>query len=254
MEGRAISKTEDLFFFYRIPFIRELKINDMLKKQYLKNKPACKVTFTLPKEAAAGASEVKVLGDFNDWSWENGAPMKAVKNEYTATLELETGRSYQFRYTMDHGRWENDYQADGYVPNEFGGDNSVLTLDASPAPEKKATSAKKAAAPKKAAAKTTKAPAKKAAAPQKAAPAADDLKKIEGIGPKIEKLFNEAGINTFDALAKATKKTLTDILAAAGPRFKMHDPTTWTQQAKLAAKGEWDKLAKLQDELKGGRK
>ena len=228
----------------------------MLKKQYLKGKPVCKVTFTLPKEAAEGSQEVKLLGDFNDWSWENGAPMKVVKKDYQAVLELETGRSYQFRYMMDGGRWENDHQADAYVPNEFGGDNSVLILDATPAPKKKATTTKKAAAPVKTAAKSSaKKPAapKKAAAP-KAAPASDDLKKIEGIGPKIETLFNQAGITTFDGLANAKKKTLTDLLAAAGPRFKMHDPTTWTQQAKLAAKGEWDKLAKLQDELKGGKK
>ena len=221
----------------------------MLKKQYLKTKPACKVTFTLPKEAAAGASEVKVLGNFNDWNWENGALMKAEKGEYKAVLELETGRSYQFRYMIDKDNWENDYQADAYVPNEFGGDNSVLILDSSPAPETKATTTKKA----------RKAPVKKAAAPKKAAAGkasatADDLKKIEGIGPKIENLFNEAGIKTFDALAKAKKKTLTDILAAAGPRFRMHDPSTWVQQAKLAAKGDWEKLAKLQDELKGGKK
>ena len=229
----------------------------MLKKQYLKGKPICKVTFTLPKEAAEGTQEVKILGDFNEWSWEKGAPMKVVKNEYQAVLQLATGRSYQFRDMMDRDRWENDHQADAYVPNEFGGDNSVLVLEATPAPDKKATTTKKAAAPKKTAApKKVAAPvktAKKAAAP-KAAPAADDLKKIEGIGPKIETLFNEAGITTFDGLAKAKKKALTDILAAAGPRFKMHDPATWTQQAKLAAKGEWDKLAKLQEELKGGKK
>ena len=217
----------------------------MLKKQYLKTKPVCKVTFTLPKSAVEGAQEVKVLGNFNDWNWENGAPMKAEKTEYKAILELETGRSYEFRYMMDNGQWENDHQADAYVPNEYGGDNSVITLEARPAPEKKATTTKKAAAPKKKTAATRKA---------KATAAADDLKKIEGIGPKIEKLFNEAGINTFDALAKAKKKTLTDILAAAGPRFRMHDPATWAKQAKLAAKGDWDKLNKLQDELKGGRK
>lgn len=231
----------------------------MLKKQYLKDKPVCKVTFTLPREAAEGAGEVKVLGDFNDWSWDKGTVMKADKKEYKAVIELGVGRSYQFRYMIDGGRWENDHHADAYVPNEFGGDNSVLVLEASPAPEKKATTTKKAAAPEK---KAAKAPAKKAAsAPKKTAaskavpaPAADDLKKIEGIGPRIEKLFHEAGITTFDALAKAGKKTLTDILAAAGPRYKMHDPATWSQQAKLAAKGDWEKLDKLQAELKGGRK
>ena len=221
----------------------------MLKKQYLKSKAICKVTFTLPKEAAEGAKEVKVLGDFNNWSWENGAPMKVTKGEYKAILELATGNTYQFRYMIDRDSWENDYQADAYVPNEFGGDNSVLVLEATPAPEKKATTTRKAvkAPVKKAAAK--KAPAKKAPAKK-----ADDLKKIEGIGPKIAQLFNAAGIKTFDDLAKAKKKTLTDILAAAGPRYKMHDPTTWAKQAKLAAKGDWAKLEKLQAELKGGRK
>ncbi len=53
----------------------------MIKKQYLKSKPLCKVTFTLPKEAAAEAKEVRVLGEFNEWNWENGVPMKASKNE-----------------------------------------------------------------------------------------------------------------------------------------------------------------------------
>ncbi|MCB9299045.1 MAG: hypothetical protein H6566_00270 [Lewinellaceae bacterium] len=173
---------------------------------------------------------------------------------------------------MDGAKWQNDYQADGYVPSTFGVDNSVLVLDIVPAPEKKATTttkkatttAKKAApAPKKAAEPKKKAAPVKAAAPKKAksnpkaAPvskSADDLKRIEGIGPKIEQLLNQAGIKTFDDLAKAKKAALQQVLEAAGPRFKMHDPTTWTTQAKLAAKGDWDKLAELQDELKGGKK
>ena len=96
----------------------------------------------------------------------------------------------------------------------------------------------------------------KTVAKKKAAPVAkpDDLKKIEGIGPKIAGLLNADGIKTFADLAKAKKTTLKAVLANAGPRFKMHDPGTWAQQAKLAAKGDWDKLTKLQDELKGGKK
>lgn len=227
----------------------------MLKKQYLKSKPICKVTFSLPKEAAEGATEVKLLGEFNNWSWEEGVLMKASKSDYKATVELEAGRAYQFRYMIDKTIWENDYSADGYIPSPYLGiDNSVVVVDSAPVVEKKpATPVKKAAAPKKKA--TAKKATAKKAAPKKAAKVTkDNLKKIEGIGPKIEKLLQAAGILTFDNLAKAKITTLKKVLAEAGSRFKMHDPTTWTEQAKLAAAGKWDKLNVLQEELKGGKR
>ena len=82
----------------------------------------------------------------------------------------------------------------------------------------------------------------------------DDLKKIEGIGPKIAGLLNDAGIVTFANLADAKIDDLKKILDDAGSRYRMHDPSTWPQQAKLAADGKWDELQKLQDELDGGRK
>lgn len=81
----------------------------------------------------------------------------------------------------------------------------------------------------------------------------NNLRLIEGIGPKIEELLNKGGIQTFQQLASASKGTLKGILAAGGSRYKMHDPTTWGQQAALAAAGKKAELAKLQDELKGGR-
>ncbi|HKK78213.1 MAG TPA: helix-hairpin-helix domain-containing protein [Phaeodactylibacter sp.] len=225
----------------------------MLKKQYLKSKPVCKVTFSLPAFAAEGAQEVKVLGDFNDWSWENGITMKAKKDEYQAVAELEAGRDYQFRYLIDKTYWENDHQADAYVPSGVQGvENSVVVVEAATTTAKpaKAKPAKK-AAPKKATAKAKAAPKKKTA---KKAAGKDDLKKIEGIGPKIAGLFADAGITTFEGLATAKKSQLKEILEAAGPRYKMHDPTTWTKQAKLAAAGKWDELDKLQQELKGGKR
>ena len=80
---------------------------------------------------------------------------------------------------------------------------------------------------------------------------AGDLTKIEGIGPKVSKLLNEAGISTFDALSKAKVEDLQNILNNAG--LKMMDPTTWPEQAKLAADGDWDTLKTLQDKLSGGR-
>ena len=100
----------------------------MLKKSFSKSKPVCKVTFSLPLEAAKGGKDVRVLGDFNHWSWENGFRMKSGKNEFSTEVELEAGKEYQFRYLIDNHMWENDWQADNYVPAAFGEFNSVVSL------------------------------------------------------------------------------------------------------------------------------
>jgi molybdopterin-containing oxidoreductase family membrane subunit len=80
-----------------------------------------------------------------------------------------------------------------------------------------------------------------------------DLKKIEGIGKKIEELLKAAGINTWADLASAEVSNIRQILADAGGRFKQHDPSTWPKQAEMAAKGMWDELKAYQDRLDGGR-
>ena len=84
--------------------------------------------------------------------------------------------------------------------------------------------------------------------------APDDLRKIEGIGPKISQILNAAGIYTFSQLANANVETLREILENAGSRFRLANPETWAEQAQLAAKGDWDALEALQDSLKGGRR
>jgi predicted flap endonuclease-1-like 5' DNA nuclease len=81
----------------------------------------------------------------------------------------------------------------------------------------------------------------------------DDLKKIEGIGPKIEELLNAAGIMTFVQLSITSQQKLQEVLDAAGKRFAMHDPTSWTLQANLASKGDWESLKQLQAQLIGGK-
>lgn len=80
----------------------------------------------------------------------------------------------------------------------------------------------------------------------------DDLVIIEGIGPKVAKVLNEAGIHSFADLAGANAADLQRTLDAAG--LQMMNPEGWIEQAKLAARGDMDGLKKLQDELKGGRK
>jgi subtilisin-like proprotein convertase family protein len=81
----------------------------------------------------------------------------------------------------------------------------------------------------------------------------DDLKIVEGIGPKIEQLLNNAGIWSFAGLAVTPADTVKSILVNAGDRFKMHDPTTWGHQAALAAQGKWEELKTLQEELVAGK-
>lgn len=80
----------------------------------------------------------------------------------------------------------------------------------------------------------------------------DDLKIVEGIGPKIEQLLKTAGINTWDQLAASEPMALKNILDEAGPRFKMHNPETWAEQARMASKGQWAELDKYQQYLVGG--
>lgn len=80
----------------------------------------------------------------------------------------------------------------------------------------------------------------------------DDLKVIEGIGPKISGLLQAAGIATFRQLAEADPQRLQKILDDAD--LRLADPGTWKEQAKLAAEGKWDELRALQDSLKGGRR
>ena len=99
-----------------------------LKKLYTKTKPVCKVTFQLAKDYANSANQVYLAGDFNSWDIE-GIPMKKLKSgEFTATVDLEKGREYQFKYYTDGREWLNETEADKYVPNEFQGENSVVIV------------------------------------------------------------------------------------------------------------------------------
>jgi 1,4-alpha-glucan branching enzyme len=96
----------------------------MVKKTTLASGKKVKVTFELP---ANGAESIVVVGDFNGWDKE-ATPLKKRKKDgvWAASLNLPIGQIFQFKYWIDDERWENDWAADDYVPNGFGGDNSVL--------------------------------------------------------------------------------------------------------------------------------
>lgn len=80
----------------------------------------------------------------------------------------------------------------------------------------------------------------------------DNLKIIEGIGPKIEGLLKDAGVNTWSDLAACSVEKIKEVLTAAGDRYKLANPTTWPKQAELAAQQKWQELKKYQDYLDGG--
>ena len=83
---------------------------------------------------------------------------------------------------------------------------------------------------------------------------ANDLTVVEGIGPKINELFNNAGIKTFAQLAAASVPQMRKILDDGGSRFRIANPSTWAQQSALAADNKWTELKKMQDALSGGIK
>jgi 1,4-alpha-glucan branching enzyme len=96
-----------------------------ISKQYLKTKPICKVTFTVP---AAEANSVAVVGDFNDWNPE-GSLLKKLKNgNFKGTFNLEKDKSYEFRYIID-GAYVNEESADSFQWNDYAGvENAVVTV------------------------------------------------------------------------------------------------------------------------------
>lgn len=96
-----------------------------ITKQYLKSKPVCKVTFTVPAEEA---EKVAVVGSFNKWNTKKAVALKKLKNgNFKGTVDFDKDNSYEFKYLVD-GIYVNDDQADAYAWNDFGTENGVLYL------------------------------------------------------------------------------------------------------------------------------
>ena len=89
-------------------------------------KGATRVTFSLPKEVQA--DEAALCGDFNDWS-ATAHPLKKYKDgHFAVSVNLQPG-SYRYRFLLDGERWENDWEADQYAHNPYGGEDSVITIE-----------------------------------------------------------------------------------------------------------------------------
>lgn len=122
-----------IFFCVRLCLIQYLLrklFRDMsIKKQYLKTKPEANVTFQVPASKGKELNKVNLVGEFNDWD-ESAIEMQKLKSgAFKATVKLAAGNDYQFRYLLDGSAWENDEEADAYVPNNLTyEENSVVTV------------------------------------------------------------------------------------------------------------------------------
>lgn len=205
-----------------------------------------KITFMLPAETVGEATQALLLGEFNNWNVDEGIYLqKQEDGSMVAELQLTAGKTYQYRYLLNDGRWVNDNGNKAY--SELYGhimENCVVAVVET---QDKKTVAVKNKVPKKEKPVSGKS---KSTLPAKVK---NDLTKIEGIGRQIESILKKEGIINYALLGKTSKKKLKEILSLAGPKFSMHNPGSWPRQAKLAAAEKWDELAILQQELKGGK-
>ena len=97
----------------------------MLTKKFTPKRTVCKVTFSIPSDIVN--EEVALVGDFNDWDKES---IKLTKKNgaYETEVRLKPESEYKFKYLIDGETWENDHEADAYVPNEFGTEDSVVII------------------------------------------------------------------------------------------------------------------------------
>ena len=206
----------------------------MIKSKGAKGK--ARVTFTV--DAGVGAQTAAVCGDWNGRLTDADVMRRDAEGGFSLTVDLDAGRAYRFRYFLDGQRWDNAWAADAYLPNSFGGDDSVVDLTvlaepvpaaAAKAPVKKIPVKKEAAAQKEATGPTTtkagpgaepavkKTPAKKQAAAQKEATGSTTTK----AGPKAEPAMKKTPAKKQAAAQKeATGPTTTKAGPKAEPAVK----------------------------------
>lgn len=100
-----------------------------IKKQFLKSKDTCKVTWSVDKKVADGANSITLSGSFNNWSLKENQLQKLKNGNFKLMMELPKNAEYQFRYLVDGKKWINDSAADSFVDNQISNEeNCVITL------------------------------------------------------------------------------------------------------------------------------
>lgn len=98
----------------------------MITKSYSRGGRACRVRFELPAEVQAESAHL--CGDFNQWGQSSIPMTRRQDGSFEVTVSLELGQEYRFRYLLDGDRWENDWLAEAYIANPFGGEDSVVRV------------------------------------------------------------------------------------------------------------------------------
>ena len=98
----------------------------MTKKSYTRTGNSCLVTFYLP--ASVGAEKAVLCGDFNNWDISSKEMKKKKDGTFYTSMHLDAGRKYRYRYFLDDSRWENDWDAEEYLQNDHGTDDSVVSV------------------------------------------------------------------------------------------------------------------------------
>ena len=99
----------------------------MTEKVYTKTGRSCRVTFELPAEV--NAKDAFFCGDFNQWSQDTHPMKRRNDGSFTLTISLKPGKQYRYRFLLDGERWENDWAAEAYLPNEHGTEDSVVNVE-----------------------------------------------------------------------------------------------------------------------------
>ncbi len=98
-----------------------------IKKQFLKSKPVCKVSFSVTAENAVGAKSIQILGEFNNWNHSTISMKELKSGAFSQTINLEQDKEYQFRYLIDGEKWINDVDADAKTLNIYNDVNDVAS-------------------------------------------------------------------------------------------------------------------------------
>ena len=115
-----------------------------LSKKFSADGSECTVKFTVKPDAAQGATTIAIAGDWNSWSSTAEQLKKGKDGSFSISIKLPAGKEYQFRYLFDGNKWENDWEADKYIPAPFSStDNSVVVCIPEAKPAKKAKKASK---------------------------------------------------------------------------------------------------------------
>lgn len=194
------------------------------------------VKLTIPAHLVHNATSAQALGDFNNWTPSDFSKMTLQEDGSLAvTLSLEAGKSYQYRFFLNDGRWLNDPSAQGYEEQAtYFTHNSIVFVEA----ENENKKEEKAPASKKETVKDKKVSTRKATVKKSATKkevAKDPLEKIKGIDVATRNVLHKAGITTFSKLSKTGQATIKKALADAGEKFAELDSSSWVRDAKKQA-------------------